>query len=334
MTVSEDGENRFLMEIKQKAFDELPPGDVLVRVQYSSINYKDALSASGNRGVTRLYPHTPGIDAAGIVVESIGSEFNPGDHVLVTGFDLGMNTSGGFAEYIRVPSEWIAMMPVGLTFREAMTFGTAGLTAGLSVYKLTEIGGVRPSAGPILVSGARGGVGSHAVRLLAKLGYEVTAVTGILENPAEDFEKDRQYLHALGAKEVISREDACDVSGKPLLKPRWAGVIDTVGGDILATALKNTMYGGVVTACGNAASFELNINVFPFILRGVTLYGIDSVMCPMYLRNEIWRRFAGDWKLSDEEAEQMAFECRLEDVPVHIEKLLKGTLKGRAVVKV
>ena len=334
MIVSEEGENRFLIDIKQKPFDELPPGDVLVSVKYSSLNYKDALSASGNRGVTKRYPHTPGIDAAGVVVESISGELKPGDRVLVTGFDLGMNTSGGFAEYIRIPSEWVVKISSTLSFRDAMVFGTAGLTAGLSVYKLTEIGGVKPSAGPVLVTGARGGVGSHAVRILAKLGYEVWAVTGILENPSEDFEKDREFLLGLGAKEVIPREDAGDNSGKPLLKPRWAGVIDTVGGDILATALKNTMYGGAVTACGNAASFELNINVFPFILRGVTLYGIDSVMCPLSLRREIWQRFAGIWKLADGEADRMTIECTLEETSRFIEKLLKGTLKGRAVVKI
>jgi len=334
MIVSEDGENRFLIDIKQKLFTDLPPGDVLINVKYSSLNYKDALSASGNRGVTKSYPHTPGIDAAGVVVESISNEFKPGDRVLVTGIDLGMNTSGGFAEYIRVPSEWVVKIPTGLYFRDVMTFGTAGLTAGLSVYKLTEVGGLKPLTGPILVTGARGGVGSHAVRILARLGYKVTAVTGILENPTVDFEQDKQFLLGLGAKEVISREEACDISGKPLLKPRWAGVIDTVGGDLLATALKSTMYGGIVTACGNAASFELNINVFPFILRGVTLFGVDSVNCSLFLRKEIWNRFAGIWKISEDVAERMSFECELDKVPVYIEKLLKGTLKGRVVVKI
>ncbi|MBT8370416.1 MAG: YhdH/YhfP family quinone oxidoreductase, partial [Deltaproteobacteria bacterium] len=257
--------------IQDKSIDDLPAGDVLIRVKYSSLNYKDALSATGNRGVTQNYPHTPGVDAAGTVSESLQDTFNVGDKVLVTGYDLGMNTSGGFGQYVRVPAQWVVRLPKNLTLKESMFYGTAGFTAGLSVYEIVR--GVDKEKGDILVTGASGGVGSISVAILAKLGYSVIAVSGKPEG--------REFLTGLGAKEVIDREAATDGSSRPMLKARWAGVIDTVGGDILATAIKSVHPWGIVTCCGNVASPDLPINVFPFILRGARLIGINSQTCAM-----------------------------------------------------
>ena len=321
MVVEETEDKTFTRQIRDKAVEELPKGEVLIKVSYSSLNYKDALSASGNKGVTRKYPHTPGIDAAGVVVESLSPDFSPGDDVIVTSYDLGMNTSGGYGQYIRVPAGWVVSLPDNLTLRESMAYGTAGFTAGISVFKLEE-NGVTPDQGEILVTGASGGVGSMAVSILAKCGYQVAAVSG---KAAE-----RQFLMDIGAKEILSREDATDNSGKALLKGRWAGVVDTVGGEILATAIKSTQLHGVITCCGNVASPKLNTTVFPFILRGVSLYGIDSQNCPMDTRDRIWQKLAGDWKLDT--LVQLTTETTLEGLDENIDRILKGQLKGRVIV--
>lgn len=321
MVVEEAGENKFIRSIKDRSVDELPEGDVLIRVQYSSLNYKDALSASGNRGVTKNFPHTPGIDASGVVEESADSQFQPGDEVLVTGYDLGANTSGGFGGYIRVPAEWVLKLPRGLTMRESMIYGTAGFTAALSVYGL-EKNGVTPESGEILVTGATGGVGSVAVGILSKGGYRVVAVTG---------KKDRaEFLSGLGAKEVIGREEAQDASKRPLLKGRWAGVIDTVGGDILGTAIKSTKQGGTVTCCGNVASGDLPITVYPFILRGVSLIGIDSAYCPVQRRIGVWGKISKDWKLDN--LDRICKEVTLDELDHEIGIILSGKQVGRVVV--
>ena len=322
MVVTEGENNQFVKEIKDRAFDDLPPGDVLVNVKYSSLNYKDVLSTLGNRGVTKKYPHTPGIDAAGVVAESRSKDFNVGDEVIVTSYDLGMNTSGGFAQYIRVPADWVVKMPKGLSPRESMIFGTAGFTAALSVYRLVDYGAT-PDQGRILVSGATGGVGSVAVSILAKAGYDVTAVNGIID------EKD--YLLDIGAKEVISIEEATDSSGKPLLKGLWAGGIDTIGGEILATMIKSIQQHGGVTCCGNVGSHELPLNVYPFILRGVTLMGIDSQNCPMPLRLKVWDKIASDWKI--ERLERIATEVTLDELSARIEFVLQKKHKGRTVIR-
>ncbi len=321
MLVTESSENSFTREIVERSISELPVGDVLIRVHYSSLNYKDALSSIGNRGVTRQYPHTPGVDAAGIVETSAVQEFSPGDEVIVTGFDLGMNTSGGFGQYIRVPAEWVVRKPTNLSLRESMIYGTAGFAAGLSVFKLLG-NGVSANQGTVLVTGAPGGVGSIALSILAKTGFRVAAVNGKQDA--------REYLMQLGAKEVLSMEDATDISEKPLLKARWAGVIDTVGGPILSTALRSTHYGGTVTSCGNAASPELSLTVYPFILRGVSLLGIDSVNCPKGLRLEIWNRFATEWKLPH--LEKIATEVSLENLEERIDMILQGKQIGRTVM--
>ncbi|MCP3953663.1 MAG: YhdH/YhfP family quinone oxidoreductase [Desulfobacterales bacterium] len=321
LVISETEDKQYTREILQKTVDDLPSGDVVVQVHYSSLNYKDALSASGNKGVTRNYPHTPGIDAAGVVAESADSAFKPGDEVIVTSYDLGMNTAGGFGQYIRVPAQWVVPLPGGLGLKEAMCYGTAGFTAGLSVFKLIDHG-VLPEHGEVLVSGATGGVGGIAVAILSKLGYPVVAVNGLVDEAA--------YLESIGAQRVISIEEAADQSGRPLLKSQWAGSIDTVGGDILATSIKSVNPHGVVTSCGNVASPELPINVFPFILRGVTLVGIDSQNCPMPDRLKTWEKLAGEWKIPT--METVVEEIGLADLDGCIDRMLKGQHKGRAVV--
>jgi putative YhdH/YhfP family quinone oxidoreductase len=320
MVVSETVEKKFVREITQKALSELPGGELIVEVKYSSLNYKDALSASGNKGVTRKYPHTPGIDAAGVVVDSTTKAFGAGEEVIVMGLDLGMNTSGGFGQYISVPSGWAVKLPQGLSLRDSMGYGTAGLTAALCILRLMA-GGLNKDSGEVLVTGATGGVGSIAVAILGKLGFNVVAATGKAD------EKD--FLTQLGAKAIISREEANDTSGRPLQKGRWAGVVDTVGGNILATALKTAKYGGLVAACGNAMSADLNVNVFPFILRGVSLLGVDSVEIPMRARQMAWNKLAGEWSV---DLSRIVVEVSLDALSAEIDKILKGGVRGRVVV--
>ncbi|MDN5351358.1 MAG: acrylyl-CoA reductase [Clostridiales bacterium] len=301
--------------------DQLPEGEVLIRVHYSSLNYKDALSSNGNKGVTRNYPHTPGIDAAGIVEDSQSPKWKKGDAVIVTGFDLGMNTHGGLSEYIRVPADWVIKCPEGLSLREAMCYGTAGFTAALSVDKI--VSNLKPEDGKILVTGATGGVGSVAVAFLSKLGYTVLAATGKAEVA--------EYLKKLGAAEIVGREVIDDQSGKPMLKPLWAGAVDTVSGNTLTTAIKAAAYGGHVTCCGNVSAGDFQSSVYPFILRGVTLHGIDSVQCGMPIRERLWALMATDWKVPTifEEAQ----EITLDEVESVVESLLAGKHKGRTIVK-
>jgi putative YhdH/YhfP family quinone oxidoreductase len=321
MLVEQVAKKEFTRKITERSVDELPEGELLIRVRYSSLNFKDALSAIGNPGVSRNFPHTPGIDAAGEVVECSDDSFKPGDEVLVTGFDLGMNTAGGFGQYIRIPSKWAVALPAGLSAKEAMVYGTAGFTAGLSLQALVTAG-VKPDDGEILVTGATGGVGSVAVALLAKAGYKAVAATGKADQA--------DFLKGLGAADVVSRDVVLEGSDRPMLKERWAGVIDCVGGDYLAAAIKATSYGGTVTCCGLTASPDLNINVFPFILRGVSLLGIDSVECPMEPRLSLWDKLAGDWKLDSLEA--LTEECGLDALDEKINLMLKGGLKGRTLV--
>ncbi len=310
-------------KIKQSSISELPAGDVLIRVKYSSVNYKDALSASGNKGVTKKFPHVPGIDAAGVVVQSNNDAFAEGDEVIVTGFDLGMNTWGGFGEYIRVPAAWVTPLPKGLSLQEAMAYGTAGLTAGLSVLEVVD-SEISPEAGPVIVSGATGGVGSIAALLLNQLGYKVVVISGKKD---DDF-----LLGTLGASEVVSREAFIEKhDAKPIAKPVFAAGIDTVSGLILSGMLKATQYGGVVTCCGMVASPKLQTSIFPFILRGVKLAGIDSVQAPMPLRQKVWQLLAADWK--PENLQQIVTEINLQALPGVLETILHGNAKGRYVLK-
>ena len=320
MVVSETAEKTFVREVKQRALSDLPAGELIIEVKYSSLNYKDALSATGNKGVTRKYPHTPGIDAAGIVASSTTRMFSVGDQVTVTGFDFGMNTSGGFGQYVSVPALWAAKIPQSMSLRDGMGYGTAGLTAALCMIRLMA-SGLTKEAGEVLVTGATGGVGCIAVAILAKLGFNVVAATGKTE--------EKEFLTQLGATTIISREEANDTSGRPLQKGRWAGVVDTVGGNILATALKTAKYGGLVAACGNAMSADLNVNVFPFILRGVSLLGVDSVEIPMRARQMAWSKLAGEWSV---DLSNIVTEVSLEGLNGEIDKILKGGVRGRVVV--
>lgn len=321
LVVSQEN-GKFIRKVTKRNINELPPGDVLINVKYSSLNYKDALSAIGNRGVTRNYPHTPGIDASGIVIDSSSNKFKGGDEVLVTGYDLGMNTSGGFAEYIRVPSDWVVRLPEGLSLKESMIYGTAGFTAGLSLYKLQQCSEEKIN-GEVLVTGATGGVGSLAVAILSKNGYNVIASTG---------KKDKKdFLNKLGAKEVRGREEIDDKSGKALLNRRWKAAVDTVGGNILATVIKQMDYRSSVAACGNTYSPELHTTVFPFILRGVNLLGINSAETPMDLRLIIWNRLAKEWK--PDCLNEIYTECSLEELSKKIDLILQGQITGRILVK-
>ena len=321
MVVTQTAPSQFQRSIVTRNLDDLPAGEVLIRVRFSSLNYKDALSASGNRGVTRRYPHTPGIDAAGEVLESVSPDFSPGDAVIVSCYDLGMNTSGGFSQCIRVPAKWVMPLPAGLTLRESMVYGTAGFTAAQSVDRLQRHP-VLPEQGKVLVTGATGGVGSMAVAMLSLSGFTVTAVTG---KPEQE-----PFLRDLGAREIVLRENSIDRSGRMLLKGKWGGVIDTVGGEMLATAIKSTRYGGAVTCCGNTASPDLPLNVYPFILRGVSLIGIDSAECPMAARILIWQKIATTWRLPN--LERVATEISLKALDQHIECILQVKQKGRVIL--
>jgi putative YhdH/YhfP family quinone oxidoreductase len=323
MVVEQSEDSRYVRRIAERSIDDLPDGEVLVRVRYSSLNYKDLLSATGNKGVTRNFPHTPGIDASGVVEAAAGGGFSPGDAVIVTSYDLGMNTDGGFGQYIRVPAAWVVPLPGGMTLKEAMAYGTAGFTAGMSIQRLVDHG-ITPERGAMLVSGATGGVGSLAVSMLSKLGYRVAAVS--TKKEAEPFLKD------LGAEEILGLDEAADTSGRPLLKGRWAGSVDAVGGDVLATTLKSTLPGGAVACCGNVASPDLPVNVFPFILRGVTLYGIDSQNCPMPDRKRVWEKLAGDWKIPL--TGEYVTEIGLDDLDDALEKMKARKHRGRTVVRV
>lgn len=323
LRITETTDHTFQRQLIDRNINDLPLGDILIRVAYSSLNYKDALSATGHKGITRHYPHTPGVDASGIVVQSQHHAFQTGDKVLVTGYDLGMNTDGGFAEYIRVPADWVINLPSGLTTRTSMIYGTAGFTAALSLFKLQH-SGLTPEQGEVLVTGATGGVGCIAVALLAKLGYHVVASTG--KSTAHDF------LHQLGATDIISREETLIGQERALLKERWAGVIDNVGGDILTNALKATRFGGHVSCCGLVASSHLNMDIYPFILRGINLLGVASADCPMSLRLQIWNLLAQQWSLPM--LEDLVTECDLNNLNQYIDQILQGQIQGRVLVKV
>jgi putative YhdH/YhfP family quinone oxidoreductase len=263
----------------------------------------------------------PGVDCSGTVVESAAKDYRPGEEVLVTGYELGAGRWGGFAEYVRVPAEWIVRLPEGLSLREAMIYGTAGFTAAQCVTAIVARG-IAPESGPVLVTGATGGVGSVAVAILAKLGYEVAAVTGKAER--------HDWLRQLGARTILGRDEVNDTSDRPLLAARWAAAIDTVGGRVLAAVLRSMHHRGCVAACGLVAGAELPLTVYPFILRGVTLAGIDSAKCPRPERLEMWQKLAGPWRV--ERLKELASEATLDDLPDRVERILTGNMVGRMVV--
>lgn len=302
--------------------DDLPDGDVLVEVQFSSLNYKDALAVLGKKGVIRSYPMIPGIDLAGLVVESDSPDFSVGQEVFATGGGLGEVLPGGFSQLQRVPSSVLQLCAPGMSTKQHMVVGTAGFTAMLCIEAL-ESHGLSPDSGPVLVTGAGGGVGGFAITLLSKLGYQVVALTG---RPQLG-----EHLNSLGADEIVGRADF-DQAGRPLQKERWAAVVDSVGGQILATALSQVKYGGGVAACGLAGGADLPATVLPFILRGVALLGIDSVYYPVEKRPAVWQRIAS--LLGDQGAESLTSEIALDEVPDAAATLMGGDLLGRRVVRV
>ena len=314
-------ESNTTLSVEERQTSDLPDHDVLIRVHYSSLNYKDALSATGNPGVTKSYPHTPGIDAAGLVEWSDDKRFEIGDEVVVTGYDLGQNTAGGFGEYICVPAGWVVRLPDGLSLRESMILGTAGVTAALGVHKILKQD-VDAESGPVVVTGATGGVGSLAVSILSRAGYDVIAVTGKQDQ--------KPFLKELGASEIISRSEVTDVSKAPLLSSRWPAAIDTVGGSMLDAVIRQTGHNGVVACCGNILGGKLETSIYPLILRGVSLMGIDSGNCLMEDRLQIWKNLADEWKPSN--LEMLGRECPLDDLPREIEKILRGGQAGRVLV--
>lgn len=309
------------LSVKSQQTTSLPEHNVLIRVHYSSLNYKDALSASGNTGVTKSYPHTPGIDAAGIVEWSDDPRFKKGESVVVTGYDLGQNTPGGFGEYICVPGDWVVPLPESLSLRESMIIGTAGFTAAYGIKLIMEKG-VRPGDGDVLVTGATGGVGTLAIAILSGIGFDVTAVTGKQD--------EAPFLRSLGARDVISRESLMDVSDSPLLSSRWKAAVDAVGGEMLDAVIRQTAHNGVVACCGNILGGELNTSIYPFILRGVALMGIDSGNCLMADRRQIWKLLADEWK--PDIPDTLWNKRHITELPPVIDAILKGKLRGRTLV--
>ena len=319
--ITTENNKTFDNTVEEKEFDFLPDNNTLIKVKYSSLNYKDALSASGNKGVTRKYPHTPGIDAAGIIEETTSEKFKKGDEVIVTGYDMGMNTFGGFGEYIKVPEEWIIKKPNNLSLSESMAFGTAGLTAGLCLRKLLQHG-LKPDDGKVFVSGVTGGVGIISLMLFSKLGFQVTAITGKMN------EKD--LLMDLGANEVIDRNDLDIDLVSPLQKPIYSGGIDAVGGKILSNLICSTSQRAAIACCGMVGGLTLDTSIFPFILRGLSLFGIDSAESLLKVKEEVWNSFSSDWKL--ENIDQNIKDISLDELPFEIEKILKGKQIGRVRV--
>ncbi|CAA6813417.1 MAG: Alcohol dehydrogenase (EC [uncultured Sulfurovum sp.] len=316
-------DRKFKSGIQDIEVPVIEENEVLIKTSYSSLNFKDALSSVGNPGVTRVFPHVTGIDVAGIIEQSNSTDFEVGEKVLVTGYDMGMNTNGGHSEFVKVPASWVVKMPENISDKEIMTYGTAGLTAALSVNELLA-NGVKKEDGEILVTGATGGVGSMAVAILAKLGFEVVAISGK--------EEQIPFLKKIGVKEVILRKDFDIENKKPMVKERFAGVVDTVGGNILAEALKAVKYDGVATCCGLTASHELNTNVFPFILRGVRLIGIDSVEAKLEKKIAAWEKIANEFKVST--LDSLTKEISFDEIADAYEKLLAGKAVGRYLVKI
>jgi len=320
--VEKDENGQIISSVKDVEKPVCKENEILIQVEYSSLNYKDALSFTGHSGVTNNFPHITGIDAAGVVINSESPMFKVGQRVIVTGYDLGMNTNGGHAQFVKVPTSWAVKTPEAITNKDIMIYGTAGLTSALSVDELLK-NGLKKQAS-VLVTGSTGGVGSIAVAILSKLGFKVIALTT---------KKDKEsFLKDIGANEVIFIEDFMQNSNKSMLKENFDAVIDTVGGNILAQAIKQVKYDGIVTCCGLTASYELNTNVFPFILRGVRLIGIDSVECTIEKKQKAWEKLAKEWKINC--LDDITKEISLNEIKEAYEKLLSGKAVGRYLVKI
>ncbi|HKF35313.1 MAG TPA: acryloyl-CoA reductase [Ktedonobacteraceae bacterium] len=317
-------EEGFTSGFKELTLADLPAGEVVVRVAYSDVNYKDGLACIPDGKIVRSYPFVPGVDLSGVVVESSDSRFKPGDEVLATSYELGVSHYGGFSEYARVKADWVVPLPQGLTLKEAMALGTAGFTAALAIHQL-EKNGLKPQNGPVLITGATGGLASIAISILGSHGYTVFASTG------KSSEQD--YLKRLGASDIMDRQETSAESTRPLEKERWASSIDSVGGSTLAYLVRTTKYGGSIASCGNTGGPNFSTTVFPFILRGINLLGIESVYCPMELRKELWHRLAGDYK-PRHLLDTIAHEVTLEELPQAVAAILKGGTRGRTIIKV
>lgn len=305
------------------AESDLPAGEVTIRVEWSSVNYKDGLAATPGNRVVRSYPMVPGVDLAGTVVDSKDGRFSPGQPVTVTGYDVGVAHPGGFAELARVPADWVCALPEGLTTKEAMAIGTAGLTSAISVEALAQHG-VTPGRGPVIVTGATGGVGSTAVSMLAGLGYTVAGSTGKAS--------EAQFLRDLGASEVLTREEVSAESDRPMETQRWAGAVDAVGGSTTAYLIRTMMQGGSIALSGNTGGAAFSTTVFPFILRGINLLGIESVMYPIEQRRRIWQRIATDLRPAGL-MDQIAVETDLDGLPDILARIVKGQTRGRVLVR-
>ncbi len=318
---TDEGFSATFKDLKQS---DLPEGEVLVRVGYTGVNYKDGLASIPEGKIVRSYPFVPGIDLSGLVVESRDARFKEGDEVIVTSYDLGVSHFGGFSEYARVKADWIVPLPKGLTLQEAMALGTAGFTAGLAVHKLQH-NGLRPQNGPVLVTGATGGLGSVAISIFNNLGYSVAASTGK--------EEEHGYLKELGVEQILARAETSAESSRPLEKERWAGSVDAVGGATMAYLIRTTRLGGSIASCGNTGGANFSTTVFPFLLRGINVLGIDSVACPMELRRQIWEHLASDYK-PQHLMDSIAHEAPFAELPEALATILKGGVRGRTVIKV
>jgi acrylyl-CoA reductase (NADPH) len=316
-------DNRVSSRFVDMTLDELDPGEVVVKVKYSTINYKDALSYNGTGKIMRKFPTVAGIDLAGTIESSSDPRFKRGDKVIVTGYDLGVSHDGGYAEYARVPADWVVRRPESMTAFDAMTLGTAGLTAALAIHDMQH-NGLTPDAGPVAVTGATGGVGSVAIEILGKLGYHVVAITGKA--------RESDYLREIGAKEVLLRSSIDLGKIRMLEKSTWGGAIDNLGGDFLAWILASSKNAGTVAAVGNAADMKLNTSVAPFILRGVSLLGIDSANAPMSLRQTLWNKLAVEWR--PDRVHDQVRTVDFDELPHNFDAYLKGMARGRTVVRV
>ncbi len=318
-----DDDGKIASRFVDLSLDELDPGDVVIKTKYSTINYKDALSYNGSGKIMRKYPTVAGIDMSGTVEDSGDPRWKKGDKVIVHSYDLGVAHDGGYSEHVRVPGDWVVRRPESMTAFDAMTLGTAGFTAAQAIF-LMEHNGLKPGNGPVAVTGATGGVGSVAIEILAKLGYHVAAITGKQE--------EAPYLRDIGAKEVLLRQSIDLARIRPLDKATWAGVIDNLGGDLLAWLLSTSKIGCTVASIGLAADHKLNTTVMPFILRGVQLIGVDSANCPMALRQRIWNKLAVEWR--PDRVHDQVRTIDFDDLPTHFDAYLKGMIRGRTVVRI
>ena len=318
-----DDDGKIVSRFVDLSLEELDPGDVVIKTKYSTINYKDALSHNGAGKIMRKYPTVAGIDMSGTVETSADPRWKKGDKVIVHAYDLGVAHDGGYAEHVRVPGDWVVRRPESMTAFDAMTLGTAGFTAAQAIF-LMEHNGLMPGNGPVAVTGATGGVGSVAIEILAKLGYHVVAITG---KPEE-----AEYLKGIGAKEVLLRQSIDLAKIRPLDKATWAGVVDNLGGDLLAWLISTSKIGGTVAAIGLAADAKLTTTVMPFILRGVQLIGVDSANAPMALRQRIWNKLAVEWR--PDRVHDQVRTIDFDDLPTHFDAYLKGMVRGRTVVRI